>query len=184
MTKEEFYKCWILNYPQTPPISYLFRHNYSHRWFRIHSLPKSKRYADTDEEWKILLTRQNEIITELLGLDTPVLLVIEYEEEIFESYSFTLLDNIDLSKFNSEEYDEINAYKLAFTETIWKPNNHNKLLREIADDRMSAFFVSFEKNIIIAPYDGGVDFILKDILTRDFYKDKYRQYLSAREDGF
>lgn len=196
MTQEEFYKLWTLNYSNTVPISYLFKYDYSDRWFRIHSLPESKRYADDDADWEILLSRQNEIITDLFGVDTPILLVTgEYngrdqrtsyitdEEEIFKSFAFTRLDNIELSKIDSEKYDELDIYRPAFTTTVWKPNYHDNILREIATDKIRAFFVSFDKNVIVAPYDGGVDFVLKDSFTKEHYKNKYGQWLSEREDG-
>ena len=196
MTKEDFQELWTLNYPNTVPISYLFKHDYSDRWFRIHSLPESKRYADNDTEWEILLSRQNEIITDLFGLDTPILLVtgeynwgdqrtihITEEEEIFKPFAFIRLDNIDLFKIDSEQYDEPDIYRPAFTRTVWKPNYHDNILREIATDKIRAFFVSFDKKVIVAPYDGGVDFVLKDSLTKENYKNKYRQWLSEREDG-
>jgi hypothetical protein len=196
MNKEEFQKYWTLKYPDTIPISYLFRDDYSDRWFRIHSLPESKRYAENEEEWEILLTRQNEIITDLLGHNTALLIVTgEYnsgnhttihitdDEDVFKAYSFIRLDDINLSKLNPEEYDEIDIYRPAFAETVWVPKKHDPLLREIAKDAVRAFFVSFDKNIIIAPYDGGVDFILKNTETRDKYKIKYRDWLSDRDDG-
>jgi len=196
MTKEEFNKFWILNYPDTVPISHFFKHDYSDNWFRIHSLPESKRYAEDETEWKILLSRQNEIITDLFGRNTPILLVtgdynwgdnravhITDEEEVYRAYKFTRLENIDLHKIDGEQYDEADVYRPAFAETVWKPNTHDNVLREIANDSTRAFFVSFEINVIIAPYDGGVDFVLKDSQTKEFYKNKYRQWLSEREDG-
>lgn len=196
MTKGDFQNLWTLNYPDTVPISYLFKHDYSNRWFRIHSLPESKRYADNEYEWEILLSRQNEIISDLFGIETPIVIVTgEYnwgdnrqihvidEEEIFKPYSFVRLDNIKLNNIDPEQYDEPDIYRPAFAQTIWKPNYHDKLLREIANDNTRAFFVSFDKNIIVAPYDGGLDFILKDNQTRDNYKEKYKQWLSEREDG-
>jgi hypothetical protein len=196
MTKEDFQNLWTLKYPDTVPISYLFKHNYSDRWFRIHSLPESKRYADNENEWEMLLSRQNEIITDLFGLEAPILIVTgEYnwednrqihvtdEQEILKHFSFVRLDNIELYKIDSEQYDEPDIYRPAFAQAIWKPNYHDKLLREIANDNTRAFFISFDKNVIVAPYDGGVDFVLKDILTKENYKNKYRQWLSEREDG-
>ncbi len=196
MTKQEFQKYWTLNYLDNIPLPHLLRQEYSERWFRIHSLPESKRYAENDKEFEIILNRQNEIMTDLFGLDTNILLVTgEYnwgdnraihitdEQEIFKTYSFTRLDNIDLYKFNSEEYDEVDIYRPVFTETTWDLNKHNNILLEIAEDKTRAFFMSFEKNIIVAPYDGGVDFILKDNLTKEFYKNKYTHWLSEREDG-
>lgn len=196
MTKDEFYTLWILNYSETAQISHIFKRIFSNRWFRIHSLPESKRYADNESEWETLLLRQNEIITELFGLDTNVFLVAgEYDwdnerkihttqnKDVLKEYSFTQLDNIDLYKLNSDDYNNGEIYRPAFAETIWKPKQHDKLLKEIGADNTRAFFVSFDKNIIVAPYDGGIDFILKDSPTKDFYKSKYSQYLSKREDG-
>jgi|SRR5690554_559389 len=195
MTKEEFNKSWTTSYPDIIPISHFFRHDYTNRWFRIHSLPESKRYAENDKKWDILLTRQNQIINDLFSDNVKVFLVTgEYnwdertafitdEEKVFKPYSFLRLDNIDLFEINSNEYDKEDIYRPAFAETTWTVNSHDNLLKAIAKDRTRAFFVSFDKNIIIAPYDGGVDFILKDNQTRDNYKEKYKHWLSEREDG-
>jgi GTPase SAR1 family protein len=197
MTKEEFHNLWTIIYPDTVPISHFFKDDYSDRWFRIHSLPKSKRYADNENEWKILLARQNEIITDLFGVDTSIFLVTgDYDlkdeeeishltdkEEVFKDYSFTRLDNIDLYKLGSDYYSERQIYRPAFAETVWKLDLHEKLLREIANDNIRGFFVSFDKDVIVAPYDGGVDFVLKDNSTKDFYKNKYKQWLSGLESG-
>jgi hypothetical protein len=197
MKKEDFQKLWTLNFSDTIPISYLFKNVYTERWFRIHSLPESKRYPEDENEWQVLLTRQNEIITDLFGFEAPILIVTgEYnsgddrqihitdEEEIFKQFSFVLLDNIELNKIDAEQYDESDIYRPAFAQAIWKPNYHDKLLREIANDNIRVFFISFDKKIIVAPYDGGVDFVLKDSLTKENYKNKYRQWLSEREDGY
>ena len=51
MTSEQFNTYWALNFADSIPIPHYFRHDYSDRWFRIHSLPGSKRYADNEEEW-------------------------------------------------------------------------------------------------------------------------------------
>lgn len=196
MTKEDFQNLWTLYYPDTVPISHLIKHGYSDRWFRIHSLPESKRYADNENEWEIILSRQNEIITDLFGLETPILVVTgEYnwdnnkpihvvdEKEIFKPFPFVQLDNIELNKIDATQYNKPDIYKPAFAQTIWKPSYHDQLLREIANDNTRAFFISFAKNVIVAPYDGGIDFVLKDISTKENYKNKYRQWLSEREDG-
>lgn len=53
----------------------------------------------------------------------------------------------------------------------------------IANWELSAFFVALDGQVIIAPYDGGVDVILKDEPTRDACREKYRDWLSAHESG-
>jgi hypothetical protein len=196
LTPEGFENLWLLNYSSTLPISHVFKHEYTDRWFRIHSLPDSKRYAEDDEDWFCLLNRQNEILCDLFHTNSKIFIVtgeynsgvprvhITENDEIFKSYKFQKLNGIDLYKADSDNYDEGQLYLPAFAETIWCHGRHDMLLREIAMDNARAFFVSFDLNVIAAPYDGGVDFILKDDSTKYFYKNKYKQYLSLREDGF
>lgn len=182
-------------FPDTKPISHLFKQDYSDRWFRIHSLPQSKRYPENENDWEILLARQNQIITDLLSDNSKIILVTsEYnwgertafitdEENVFKPYNFIRLDKIDLYKLNSDDYNKSEIYRPAFAETTWKSSGHNALLKEIANDKTRAFFVSFDKHIIIAPYDGGIDFVVKNTQVRDFYKEKYKEWLSERDDG-
>jgi hypothetical protein len=40
------------------PIGYLLRRDGATHWLRFHSLPASKRYAETPDEWQILLSRR------------------------------------------------------------------------------------------------------------------------------
>jgi len=196
MNKEQFDIFWRTFYPETVPIPHYFKDNYSDRWFRIHSLPDSKRYAENGQELKFLLERQNQIITDLIGDKAQVLIVtgefnwgerqgfITEEEKVFADYNFIRLDNIDLFEFNPEDYDEGEIYRPAFAETVWTANSHDKILTEIANDNIRAFFISTDKETIIAPYDGGIDFIMRDSETKEYYKQKYRSWLSTRIDGY
>ena len=196
MTAEQFNNFWKSTYPNTTLIQHHFRHNFADRWFRIHSLPESKRYAEDDNEWNILLDRQNKIISDLLNGDSNFLLVTgEHTSEGYielhsiddvdsiKKFAFISLDPIDLNKINPVEYDQNQFYKPMFSEQNWKEKKFDYLLKDIAEDNLTAFFISIDKQLIIAPYDGGVDFILKDTETRDFYKQKYSDWLSRRRDG-
>ena len=196
MTAEQFTRFWQSTYPDTVPISHFLKHDYHERWFRIHSLPLSKRYADTPEEWNILLSRQNEIFTDILGDNYRVILVtgdynfkkpkakhVTKSEPAFKDYSFTRIGDIDLHILSDMQYTDGQVYRPAIADTIWEPGRHDVLLREIANDGIEAFFISEINDAIVAPYDGGVDFVLKDAVTRDLYKEKYKDWLSAREDG-
>lgn len=209
MTKEEFNQFWASTYPNTIPIQHYFKHQYADRWFRIHSLPESKRYAHTPEEWEILLSRHNQIITDLLGNHSKVLLVtgdysydVPEDQEIpayctycvggqlveenpaLQAYTFTSLDGIDLYTLHPDEYDQGQFFTPTFAETVWSINQHDALLKELADDQLHAFFVSIEHQLIVAPYDGGIDFILKDSQMRYTCKEKYQNWLSKHPSGF
>lgn len=197
MTAEQFNTFWSSNFADTIPIPHYFKHAYADRWFRIHSLPASKRYADNKQEWKILLDRQNTIITDLLGNNSSFILVTGdyHSEDSTEMYPlaevksiapipFISLTPIDLNKVSPGEYDIGQFYKPMFSEQIWQAKKFDKILEDIAEDRLTVFFLSMDKELIIAPYDGGIDLILKDTETRNIYCQKYKDWLSARQDGF
>jgi hypothetical protein len=197
MTAEQFKAFWESAYPNTVPISHFFKWDYSDRWFRIHSLPESKRYAETQQEWDILLSRQNSIIADLLGNNAQVYIITgdyDYEnnsdvsdllnsDQLPEGLTFTSLNAIDMNKLNAEEYDKGTIYRPIIAEEIWKPNKFDELLQDIANDNFRAFFLSTKQACLIAPYDGGIDIILKDSATKESFKTKYNNWLSSREDG-
>jgi hypothetical protein len=70
-----------------------------------------------------------------------------------------------------------------FAEEIYKPHIFDSILKSIANDEWRLFFINPISLSIIAPYDGGVDLILKDEKTQRFYKKKYTNWLSERKDG-
>lgn len=196
MTAKDFNDFWGSVYPDTAPIPYTFRHRYPSRWFRIHSLPESKRYAETQEEWDILLDRQNEIITDVLGHSSKVFLVTnrygwagasniekEADTKVFARFNSTPLDAIDLHQLYPDDYDEGQTILPAFSGQVWRPTRYDELLRMIAQDEARAFFVSKINECLVAPYDGGIDFVLRDEATKNQYRQKYIEWLSTRTDG-
>ena len=197
MTEEQFNQFWATHYPNSLPISHTFKHEYPDRWLRIHSLPESKRYAETTIEWEILLHRQNSLISDIFGEGLQVCLVTGLyspktlpapnirsdEVDSLKSYKFKLLEQIDLDKFSGEYFEEDLFYTPKFVEVIWESNRYDDLLKAVANYELIAFFVSFEQNAIIAPYDGGVDIIFKDVETKRHYQLKYHEWLSDRTDG-
>ena len=193
MTANDFNQFWTSTYPDTALIPHIFRHRYPDRWFRIHSLPESKRCAQTPQQWAILLERQNAIITDLLGCSSKIMLVTNTygwqgdskagEREIITDYNLTLLDKIALHQLYPDQYDEGQFIIPAFSEQVWQPQKFDELLKAIAQDELTAFFVAKNGDCLIAPYDGGVDLVMKDEATRNKFKHKYSDWLSARADG-
>lgn len=187
MDKQTFQRLWAIHYPQTPPISHQFKRRYLDRWFRIHSLPDSRRYAETSADWQELLFRQNTLMTALFGESSLVWIVIGYyggdDQSIFADiakqpllgeFVWIVLDGVP---------DDEQVFKAAFAPMTWRTHGYDALLRAVADDELRVFFVSFEKSLIIAPYDGGVDIIAQDETARDHHKQTYQAWLSPRADG-
>ena len=196
MTPKQFEEHWASVFTETIPIQHFFKIDYKDRWFRIHSLPESKRYADNEKDWEILLNRQNTIISDLLGNDAKVLLVagdynfndpkvenITKTEPCFTKYNFVSIADIELNKIDPDDYRIADLYRPAFAEIIWQPYMHDTLLKCIANDEVSAFFVSFDEIKLVAPYDGGIDIIVKDPASRNVYMEKYKDWLSKLDSG-
>jgi hypothetical protein len=194
MNAAEFDAFWRTTYPETGPISYRFRHVYPDRWFRIHSLLDMQRYATTEAEWVILLNRQNYLLTGLMGSNAEILLVTgdyEFDDIILpeaatnalSGFPFTPAERLDLHQLLPEEHQPGEYYQPRFSEQVWQSKRFNPLLREIANCQTTAFFASQRNACLVAPYDGGVDVVLKDEATRDYYKRLYRAWLSPLPSG-
>ncbi|ERP95079.1 hypothetical protein Q674_06450 [Acinetobacter sp. COS3] len=192
-----FQSQWDQFYPNKLPISHYLVQYFQQSWFRIHSLPESKRYADTPAEYELLLNRHNQIITDCFRENTSIFIVSghyfsrsrnnkAYDPAFILAYKFHLEQEINLTRANPEYYDgedKDHYFRPCSVKVTWQANEHNDLLKKIADDELRAFMISFDQNIIVAPYDGGIDFIIFDDAKRQALRDKYRDWLSPREDG-
>ena len=192
MIESEFINYWNKEYPESFPINHELKWYYPDRWFRIHSLPESKRYADSDDEYKIILDRQNKLINDLLGQESEVAISFGlYTNEITNDNYKELTDfgeflkvlTIDLHKERPEEYEDEMYFDIYVKTEKWESGKRDKILKAIADDEIRAMFVSPSNRCIIAPYDGGVDVIVNSTEKRDNLKAKYKDWLSDREDG-
>ena len=201
MNTTPFHVFWNKHYPESVPLGHLLRADYPARWFRIHSLPESKRYADNEDEWKILLYRQNMLITDLLGIDAEFYLVTgrycflnpefvqidtEYHElDCFRKLGLQESEAINLAARYPEHYDEEDGIHFVPAAVIltWRPGTLDDLLMKIADDEAEAVFLSMTQKVAVCPYDGGVDCIVEASDQVDYYKNKYRNWLSRLESS-
>jgi hypothetical protein len=197
MNKAQFQQYWVENFPNIPMINNLFKHYLKGRWLRIHSLPEAKRYAETEEEWAVLLERQNTLFVDLMPKNKKICIVsgiyrnesIVFEKHIFDAlpYHKTLdfkeLDSLDLFKLSGDWHDDGLMFTPTFAEEIYAPNKFDSILKSIANDEWRLFFLDPKSHTIIAPYDGGVDIIFGNEGPLSIFSEKYKNWLSKREDG-
>lgn len=192
MKKEEFKSLWKSKFSDAYPIGHELKLVYENRWFRIHSLPESKRYAETKDEYQIIYERHNEIIEDLIGENEEIVLSFGlYGEdvansnykEITEFREFDKVDTIEFHKIRPDENEDELCFDIYAKSTIWKSNRRNETLKAIADDKIRMMIISFDKKRIINPYDGGIDLILESEEVRDKYKLKYQKWLSKHPKG-
>jgi hypothetical protein len=83
MSPEDLLSYWRRTYGDAPLVGHALRERFPQRWLRIHNLPDAKRYAETEDERREILRRQNELFSELLGDGGPGEFIFGYygEEE-------------------------------------------------------------------------------------------------------
>jgi hypothetical protein len=172
------------------PISHLLKEE-NDRWVRFHSLPGSKRYADTPAEYATILHRHNTVLDEL-GAHTGDLHVITVE------VAFTPVPRprhpvLDVLPPNAEcwtvlswpDLDPVLAFAHAYVNRIsWQPGRLDELLRLVADDQIAHLIIAaHDLAWLYAPYDGGADVLLATPALRNSLRDRHRQWLSEHPSG-
>lgn len=121
--------------------------------------------------------RQNTIISDLVGEDVAIKVVVNFIE--IDNYLFKSFNFINIGVFTDMERETV--FQSFLFETNWSTNTLNPLLIMIAQEEVRAFIIA--EDCLVAPYDGGMDLVFKDGYTKGLYKEKYKAWLSTREDG-
>lgn len=196
MDADRFLTFWEQNFKACPPVSYLFKHRLTERWIRFHSLPGSKRYPEDKKEVGELLNRQNTVLLDLIGIGDRVVIRGDYSSSLLpwkEYEPLSIFNFQELPKISKQDFDpyEMEAgeepiyLSLFFATHSLEWGSLDDVLLSVADWAIVNFFaVNCDRQCIFAPYDGGVDVILKNIEERDLFKEKYRDWLSSHPKGF
>lgn len=181
---------WRDSFGAFEPVGYVCRDRLRSRWLRIHSLPHSKRYPDTESEYEELLRRHNEAATTLLGTgEECVLFVASFLDapgisdrtELSSLAGTAFVDVPDLS--TAGETDDMT---ISFEAAVvsWKPDRFNDLIRAVADERAGpVLFANLGRHTAYAPYDGGADLFCDSQEAVVKMKVAWQDWLSARVDG-
>jgi hypothetical protein len=158
------------------------------RWLRIHTLPGSKRYADSDAEAAEIAQRQVASAQALFEDDAPVWLVtwrygslsgaMNDVAPLGEKMGLPLVEACALAV---DEEDQTIAVLVAALR--WSPSSSAPLRRAIANDEERAMWVHARTAEVFAPYDGGVDLIFSSVERRDQHRSRFSAWLSSRPDG-
>ena len=192
---DEFGEYWRANFPDCPPVSFTFKVRLNHRWFRIHSLPESKRYAETAEESQEILRRQRMLFNDVIGGNEICYLVcLSYKKIAAKAYETEcpslarLLTHasapVQIPEIQAEREDD-EFFQVGFGKQNITFDGLKEILAAVADYRTAYFFVlNPNSKRIFAPYDGGVDVILENSEKRDQFKYKYKNWLSSHPQGY
>jgi hypothetical protein len=191
-----FAAAWQRSFLLAPPVSYRLRELYPARWLRVHSLPESKRYPESAEEYAELLARHNAVVAAMFGETQEVVLVVgQYsaaespapipELPVALSEPLRPLRRVDARELHPQADPADDAFvDLSAASADWRPGAFDALIREVADDRGPQFLLStMDAARVYAPYDGGADLFVEDERTRDEWKARFSAWLSREPSG-
>jgi hypothetical protein len=191
----EFSAFWRAIYPNAEPTGWLMRAAGVRHWVRFHSLPLSKRYAETEDEFSILLGRQNELASAALGENHSCWMVqacwvtpdgcveISDESEMFkETREFGLKHAFSFSE--DEGNDDDASWNVMAAPVRWIQGGFDRVLLRIAGDRAApTLWISTESGAVFAPYDGGVDlFLPSEVMVKEL-QSKHADWRSSHPCG-
>ena len=157
------------------------------RWVRFHSLPESKRYAETEEEYGVVLGRHRCVLAEL-GARQGLYVIAGYFADARVGASPDPRVHPGAVPWLTIEPSERSYFEIPLTLWVARASfdGHalDPLLRRVADDDLD--------NVIIAPpdlkwlyhpYDGGADVIAPTVQERDALRRRHADWLSAHPSG-
>lgn len=176
---------WEQRWPNCPPVGYKLRDPYRDVWVRFHSLPESKRYAEDESEYAVVLDRYNTVLDDLFAdgdvyVITPVWAagteVAPLQPDAGYWRSLLVEDDLD---------PELRTYcHLFVARRPWQRGCLDGLLRDTADDKVAgALITDTRMRRIHCPYDGGADVFLPTPAERDRTRNRHTDWLSIHPSG-
>jgi hypothetical protein len=190
LRQTDFQRYWVEEYPASPLIGFLLREKYNDKWFRIHSLPGSKRYPENDGEIREVLHRHNAVLDALLRPDGAfVLLTTGYSDEPTPVLPPLLRTDSTLNRssafaFTATSDTESPCWHFFVTALNWHRGCLDAVLAQVATDAVADILViGQEQKCVYHPYDGDGDIIVRNDEARMALKQIFSAWLSPRADG-
>lgn len=169
------------------PIAYELKSRHPDRWVRFHSLPESKRYAGSEDEYGIILDRHHCVLSEL-GADEGLYVIAGY----FAGEPVGACPDPRIHPgavpWLRIEPDDRSYFEIPLT--LWASRTSldrrtlDPLLREVADDTLPCVIIApLDLRWLYHPYDGGADVIAATVHDRDALKSRHADWLSAHPAG-
>jgi hypothetical protein len=181
---------WQSQFGETAPRGHLLRRALSGKWVRFHSLPDSKRYAESAGEYAELQKRHDAVASALFSDGEPLYVFRAHNGEPrlrgrrrHQVAGRQFRDDVVVLPFESrpQDDDEDRMYVRALV-SKWKPDFFEPVIRLLADwQEVGISFVSPATRNMLCPYDGGMDVFTFSIAPDDL-RARFVSWRSARPD--
>jgi len=168
---------WNQKWNAYVPVTHFLRGDALH-WIRLHSLPESKQYPDTDGEGAMILSRHRAVLADLLAAQgSQNILVIGQDYDWNDSGAFSFRRLMPTSwpwRAVQPEVDGSTFY-------IWVAEKQldelDDLLAAVAEGDARAIITNATLDWMYVPYEGGMDITLSSPKERDAIASRYADWL-------
>jgi hypothetical protein len=184
---------WRARRPSGPPIAHTFRNTYADRWVRFHSLPGSKRYPESEDEYAIVLDRYNTVLDRLFAGTEAFVVTVDWSDTptgpAHRPEPRRTLHPGGIPWWTESDEDDADPEfhthtRLYADRRPWRHGCIDGILRAVADDALAEVFVTdIGLQRIHHPYDGGADVILSSPAERDRLRAEHLGWLSSHPAG-
>lgn len=159
---------WQKLHPGSVPVGGMLKDGGPFNLTRFHLLPHGREAAFNRYEYRLLLERYNVIMTEVLGENEPVWLIVpvrniagrvhRVEDPVEAARIRRLKRRYDLrTQWDFYSADQAVVYKIEAVQTIWQHDGFNRLLLQVYNDLISdVVFMNIRTGAVAAPYVAGV----------------------------
>lgn len=176
-----FEELWSQSFGNLAPVGHVLRREHEDRWTRFHALPGSKRYASSEEEKRVILSRAHTLALDMFDDTTAVWLCVWSPSEYAMRHDIPWCFDRIIEKGETESEDWVGAFHAR--PERWIAGRKDDLLTEIAEDRERAIFFDAGTQRVFAPYDGGFDMIWSDVDEARLARKRHRDWLSIHPEG-
>ncbi|MFG2330312.1 hypothetical protein ACGFMM_11865 [Streptomyces sp. NPDC048604] len=176
-----------------PPVGHTFKGAYADRWVRFHSLPGSKRYPESEDEYAVVLDRYNTVLDELFAGGDVFVVTMDWSytpdgpagfpspREELHPGGVRWWTESDTDDPDPESHTHTRLYA---DRRPWRRGCIDDLLCAVADEAVVEVFVTdTELRRIHHPYDGGADVVLATPAERDRLRERHSAWLSGHRSG-
>ncbi|MET7337073.1 hypothetical protein [Nonomuraea sp. NPDC005650] len=181
---------WRSHWPDCPPIGYELSFD-ADCWVRFHSLPESKRHADTESEYQTILHRHNTVLTEMFAGQEVYVTTVTYvmdegftDPVAFDAHALNPGSRLWTRMRENDDSEPVCTMHVHVGRQRWKPYILDPLLRAVADYLCNGVIImDTDMRRLYHPYDGGADVSMADVTERDRLKAAHADWLPKNRHG-
>jgi hypothetical protein len=190
MSDDDLLCRWEETWPACLPYAPVLKTVYADRWVRFHSLPESKRYPESEDEYAIVLSRYNTVLDELFAGQEVYVITPDWNDQPEpdqrpERHERWHPGAHYWTSICLESNPEFQSYWHLYVSRVrWRSGCFDTLLRAVADDETTGVMITdLATQRIHHPYDGGADVLLAPPGERDRLRPRHAGWLSAHQSG-